>query len=343
MSAVADAPVADSSAFRGFLRSAGKLALARQVSGLIFVGAVLALPALAAHGTSTDFVWAYFAMMTLTSLLGFGLERLAGTVTAERGAAPLGRALAPVLVARLLTLPLAAASLWAMFRFVGVTVPAEAWWATLVWIFAGLVGPLVFAALRTVGNSTAEPVIMVSVRALQSAVLVALAVAGAGVALLVVVVASLEAAGVLIGLRTVGPFGDFRHAPSVRTLPLRRGAALAGIEVVGLSNLRADLLLVGRIMGAGPGAVYGLLYRVVDGFSGVVGSAGLWLYAEAANGTEGGDDARGIRARSLRLLPRLGVGLGAVVILLAGPFGSLVPELGASWERSGCSLSPSRC
>ena len=167
MSAVADAPVADSSAFRGFLRSAGKLALARQVSGLIFVGAVLALPALAAHGTSTDFVWAYFAMMTLTSLLGFGLERLAGTVTAERGAhagAPhrsdahwrrywsLGCSRCPWQKSD------AAASLWAMFRFVGVTVPAEAWWATLVWIFVGLVGPLVFAALRTVGNSTAEPV-----------------------------------------------------------------------------------------------------------------------------------------------------------------------------------------
>ena len=84
-------------------------------------------------------------------------------------------------------------------------------------------------------------------------------------------------------------------------LELRGGqGAFALIEVVGFLNLRADLLLVGRIMGAGPGAVYGLLYRVVDGFSGVVGSAGLWLYAEAANGTEGGDDvAWAIRTRSL--------------------------------------------
>ena len=37
---------------------------------------------------------------------------------------------------------------------------------------------------------------------------------------------------------------------------------LAGIDVVGLLNLRADLLLVGRLLGRGPGAIYGLLYRV---------------------------------------------------------------------------------
>ena len=82
MSAITDIPAdSDASSFRAFLRSAGKLALARQVSGLIFVGAVLVLPALTTHSISTDFVWTYFAMMTITSLLGFGLERLAGTVT----------------------------------------------------------------------------------------------------------------------------------------------------------------------------------------------------------------------------------------------------------------------
>ena len=183
--------------------------LARQVSGLIFVGAVLVLPALTTHSISTDFVWTYFAMMTITSLLGFGLERLAGTVTAERGDRGLGSSLVPVLVARSFTLPLAAVSLWVMLRFVGVVVPPAAWWATFLWIVAGLFGPLAFAALRTVGNSTAEPVVMVSVRALQSVVLVGLALAGAGVSLLVVAIATLEMLGVLCGFRVIGPF-EFR-------------------------------------------------------------------------------------------------------------------------------------
>ena len=51
--------------------------MARQLSGLVFVAAVLALPTLTSRSISTDFVWSYFAMLTLTSLLGLGLERLA--------------------------------------------------------------------------------------------------------------------------------------------------------------------------------------------------------------------------------------------------------------------------
>ena len=69
--------VPDPTSFRTFLRSAGKLAVARQLSGLVFVAAVLALPTLTSRSISTDFVWSYFAMLTLTSLLGLGLERLA--------------------------------------------------------------------------------------------------------------------------------------------------------------------------------------------------------------------------------------------------------------------------
>jgi O-antigen/teichoic acid export membrane protein len=290
---------------------------------------VLALPALTSKSTATDFVWAYFAMMTLTSLLGLGLERLSGTVTAERGSSTVGYALAPVLAARFLTLPLGAASLWVMLTFVGVTLPVAAWWGTFLWISAALFGPLVFAALRTIGNSTVEPVVMVSVRLVQSAALIALASTGSGVAVMVIVIALLETAGVLCGIAVVGRARELvRGVRRVPALPLRRGAFLAGIEVVGLLNVRSDLLLVGRILGAGPGAVYGLLYRVVDGFSGLLNSAGLWLYAESANGKDGGDDASGIRARSLQLLPRLGVGLGLGVVLLSGPFGELVPQLG---------------
>jgi hypothetical protein len=237
--------------FRTFLEAAGKLAVARQVSGLVFVVAVLTLPGLTTRATSTDFVWAYFAMLTLTSLLGLGLERLAGTVTAERGEQPLASALGPVLAARAMTSPLAAASLWVLFAFVGVHVAGVAWGATFVWIVAGLFGPLVFAALRVVGNSSAEPIIMVSVRAVQAAGLITLAVAGAGLSTMLVPIAALEVLGVVIALRMVGSWRQYRAGlVAVVSLPVRRGAALAGIEVVGLFNLRADLLLIGRILGA---------------------------------------------------------------------------------------------
>ena len=243
-------------------------------------------------------------MLTLTSLLGLGLERLAGTVSAERGEASLSGALAPALAARFCTLPLAASSLWVLLTFVGVQLTLAAWRATFVWICAGLFGPLVFAVLRVIGNSTAEPVAMLSIRFMQAAAVAGLASAGAGVTPMAWTVAVLEVVGVLWGLRVVGAVRDMRHGfTRMRALPLRRGAMLAGIDVVGLLNLRADLLLVGRLLGAGPGAIYGLLYRVVDVFSGLVGSAGIWLYAESANGNDGGEDSRGIRARSLLSRP----------------------------------------
>ncbi|MFA5883697.1 MAG: polysaccharide biosynthesis C-terminal domain-containing protein [Acidimicrobiia bacterium] len=315
--------------FGGFLRSAGKLAVARQVSALVFIGVVFVLPALTERRVATDFVWAYFAMLTLTSLLGLGLERLAATESGARGSTPLARAIAPVLFVRLVTAPLAAIGMVLLFAFVDVHLSAAAWVATFAWVVAGLMAPVVFGGLRAAGNGTLEPVTMVVVRAAQAATLAALATSGAPVAVMVACVATLELAGVAAALRGMGNLGSAWGAwTQWRRLPLRRAAALAGIEGVAVLNLRADLLLVGRMLGAAPGATYGLLYRVVDGFSGVVGSAGLWLYAESANERDGGTDPTGIRARSLVLLPRFGLLAATVVVLAAGLVGHAVPRLG---------------
>ncbi len=314
--------------FGGFLRSAGKLAVARQVSALCLIGVVFVLPALTSRAVATDFVWSYFAMLTLTSLLGLGLERLAATVVGARDDVTVGRALAPVLLVRMLTAPFAAVGLWAVLAFVGVHLSSAAWWATMLWITAGLIGPVLFGALRAAGNSNVEPALMLGVRAFQAMVLAGLAVAGATTATLVLAVALLETAGVVVACHCVGSIRDLTTGVSEwRRLPLRRAFALAGIDVVGLVNLRADLLLVGHMLGAVPGATYGLLYRAVDGFNGVVGSAGLWLYAESSNERDGGTDPSGLRARSLAVLPRFGLALGVIVVLAAGAAGELVPRL----------------
>jgi O-antigen/teichoic acid export membrane protein len=320
--------------FGGFLRSAGKLAVARQVSALCLIGVVFVLPALTSKGVATDFVWSYFAMLTLTSLLGLGLERLAATVVGARGDdESVAGALAPVLLVRVVTAPFAAVGLWAVLAFVGVQLSTAAWWATMLWIAAGLVGPVLFGALRAAGNSNIEPALMLGVRALQAVVLAALAVAGATTAALVLAVALLETAGAVFACCSLGSVRDLTTcASNWRRLPLRRAFALAGIDVVGLVNLRADLLLVGHMLGAVPGATYGLLYRAVDGFNGVVGSAGVWLYAESANEREGGTDPAGLRARSLAMLPRFGLALAVIVVLAAGAAGEIVPRLAAETD-----------
>jgi O-antigen/teichoic acid export membrane protein len=326
---VDDASAPEASAdFAGFLRSAGLLAVARQVSALCLIGVVFVLPALTTRSAATDFVWSYFAMLTLSSLLGVGLERLAGLVAAARGDEPLAHALAPVLGLRVATVPVAALALEVLLRFVRVDLSPAAWAGTLLWIIAGLTAPILFGGLRTAGNSKIEPTIMVVVRSLQAATLAAVAVAGAPVELMVITAAILEWTGVLAAARAAGRFrATWAAWTRWKDLPLRQALALAGIDVVGIANLRADLLLVGHILGAARGATYGLLYRVVDGFNGVVGSAGLWLYAESANVRDGGTQPRGLRARSLWVLPRFGLALSAVVVVCAGAAAEVVPRI----------------
>jgi O-antigen/teichoic acid export membrane protein len=189
---------------------------------------------------------------------------------------------------------------------------------------------VVFGGLRAAGNSSVEPSVMLVARAAQAVVLAALASAGAAVTSLIGAVAILEVLGVIVAFHWVGQARDlWGGLTKWAQLPARRALALAAIDVVGLVNLRADLLLVGHALGAVLGATYGLLYRAVDGFNGVVGSAGLWLYAESSNERDGGTNRSGIRARSLAILPRAGLGVALVVVLAAGAVGVVVPRLSA--------------
>ncbi|MCZ7525793.1 MAG: glycosyltransferase [Acidimicrobiia bacterium] len=94
-----------------------------------------------------------------------------------------------------------------------------------------------------------------------------------------------------------------------------------------LAYLRADVLLVGRMLGPEVGAAYGLAYRIVDGLNGLQGGVSLWLFAETLRGREGGDSPGGIRGRSLRVIPRVAALVCVVLIGGAGLLGRAVPDL----------------
>ena len=83
---------------------------------MLVVG-VLTLPAVATARIVTHFTWAYVAMLTLTSLLGLGIERLAMLLVAQRGPRSAADAVRPLVVLRLLTAPLGAFALWTPARF----------------------------------------------------------------------------------------------------------------------------------------------------------------------------------------------------------------------------------
>ena len=70
----------------------------------------------------------------------------------------------------------------------------------------------------------------------------------------------------------------------------------------------------------------------MSAFSGLVGSAGIWLYAESANGNDGGEDSRGIHARSLLLLPP-SAWRSVSWLLVLGTFGQSCPRLGGVLPR----------
>jgi O-antigen/teichoic acid export membrane protein len=326
MSTTAVAP--EQRTFRSFAGATARGIAGRQGGALVLVAAVLALPALTGAATVTAFTWAYVGMLTLTSLLGFGAERLASLLVAERGSAQPATALRPLVLVRIATIPVAALALWALVTFVHADVPLAAGAGAVVWIAAVHLAVLAAAGLRSLGDAHTEPRVTAVVRVTQAAVLLGVAALGAGPTVMVGLLAIIELAGAFRLMAAVDRSGNARSAGTGRSGvgSLRRVAALAGIETVGLLYLRADLLLVGYLLGAGPGATYGLLYRIVDGAGGAACTASLWLFADAATRRDGGDARSGVRARSLLVFPALASAAAGIAVVLAGTLGSLVPR-----------------
>jgi O-antigen/teichoic acid export membrane protein len=318
-------------AFHSYLAATARAIAGRQGGALLLVAATFALPTVATNSTFTTFTWAYVGMLTLTSLLGLGVERLATLLVARRGSAPPASALRPLVLVRLATVPFVAGGLWLLLTFVHAQLTVAAAAGAVLWVVAVHLGVVASAGLRAVGNTRTEPVITAGTRAVQAGLLLGLGAAGANATALIVVLAAVELAGSVALMAALGPgwWGTALRPPSTGIVGWRRALSLAGIETVGLLYLRADLLLVGHLLGAGAGATYGLLYRVVDGAGGAAGTASLWLFADAAAGRDGGDSPHGVRARSLRTLPRIAVAGALLVMAGAGALGALVPRFAA--------------
>jgi len=318
--------------FRSFLQSVGLLAGARQLAALVFVGVVLVLPNLGRPIAVEQFLWAYFGMLILTSVGGLGLERGAGLAVAN-GEGDARAALAPLLVVRLASAPLQVLGLWVVLAFVGVNLPSAAFLGAVVWILAVQVQLPAFAALRGVGNRTTEPLVWITVRCVEAPVLLGLAAAGAGSAVLVGAVAVIECGGAAWSLACLPGhwrFGDFRIRRGAR-LSWRTVGAYAIVEALAVAYLRVDLLLVGRILGPTIGAAYGLLSRILDGLIGVQNSVNFWLFADTVRRqTTGGAGASPIRAKSLVVFPRIAVVAVLPAIVCAAWLGDLVPSLAPS-------------
>ncbi|MSO79887.1 MAG: hypothetical protein EXQ79_09830 [Acidimicrobiia bacterium] len=317
--------------FGSHLGATARAIAGRQGGALLLVAAVLALPTLAARVVVTEFTWAYVGMLTLTSLLGLGVERLAMLHVAQRGTQSAADAVRPLVVVRLVTAPIAALALWLLLRFVHVDLPFIAAGFTVVWIVVAQVLVVAAAGLRAIGNTRAEPLVTAITRGSQALALLGLGAAGVGVAGLVAALASIEMLAALALMGALG-VGSWRRPPESLMVRSpggwRRAVSLAGIETVGLCYLRADLLLVGHVLGAAAGATYGLLYRVVDGAGGAAGTASLGLFVAAAAGRDGGDQRDGVRARSLAVMPVVAGAIALIAVVAAGPLGDVIPRLG---------------
>lgn len=310
----------------GTLRRAGALSLGRQVGALAFLAAVCVLPRLAARPVVDAFVWAYFAALFLTSILNLGLERVAAPVVARRHGATLRATLRPILMVRVGTVPISAAALWVLYRFVGVTLPSLGWVLSLCWIVAVQVQGVVFAGLRAVGEIRFEARAAAVSRLIEAAALTGLAAAGLGITAILGAMAVIEAGVAVMALAHVD--GGPSDRRSVAALPWHSICMYTGVELLAFTYLRVDTALVGHLLGPGPGATYGLIYRVIDGMTGLATPILLVLFPLAAQLVSAGQSLDGVRERALRVLPAGAVVLAVTAVFLSSPLAALVPRFG---------------
>jgi O-antigen/teichoic acid export membrane protein len=321
--------IASEPEFRGFATAGGRIAIGRQLASGIFIVALFALPNLASGATTSTFVWAYYGMLTITSLFGLGLERVSVIVMRAHREGDRGAPLAPLVLLRVVTMPLSALALVAMFAFVRVDVSVWTWAATVLWVFVVGLESQVFGARRYLGDSSTEPTAMFGARILQTAALLALAGSGAPVGAIVLAMALGELVATVWAWRGLeAGFSPSHAVRGFRALPWGELGFSGAIEFVALGYLRADVLIVGRFLGPIRGAAYGLVYRVLDGLNGLQGGLSVWLFAHGVRRRAAGDDQPDmILERSLRLLPAVAALLALVPLLLAGLLGDLVTSL----------------
>lgn len=306
--------------------TAAWLTVGRQAGAAAFTLAVLVLPRFASRDVVDGFVWAYFSALFLSSLLNLGLERAMASTVAQ---APLDRAARTagmLLLARGLSTPMTIASLWLLFEIVGVRVSVLAWWSAVVWIVAIQIEGVAFALLRVMRRAHVEPVLALVIRFAQSACLLLLAYRGASLGVLVAVVAGLEALAAGWGLAAAARGWELSRV-SLAGLPWRLLCVYTAVELLAFSYLRIDTVFVGRLLGEGAGATYGLVYRVIDAMTALATPTLLLVFPHAARLVAEGKGVGQLRRTASRVVPRAALVLALVVLGLAGVLAAVVPRI----------------
>lgn len=296
----------------GLVRGGLTLLAGRQTGAVVLTGALVLLARLTDRAAFDAFVWAYTAELLVSSILNLGLERL----TANRVGTTRSLAGVPaILAARLLTLPLTAAAVVGLLAFVHVRLPLGAMALTVVWTAAVQVQGVFFAALRGMGQPRTEAVLATVVRCAQAAALLVTAAAAGSVTALVAAVTVPE---VVLAVWLVGRVPATARVAPPAGLPLRLLGAYTLIEVLAFAYLRVDALVIGRLLGPGPGATYVLAYRILDGLTALLTPFLLYLFPAASRAAAAPGGVRALRLSLLGWAPVVATAIAAPVLVASG-------------------------
>lgn len=309
----------------GLLRGGLTLLVGRQAGAVVLTGALVLLARLADRPVFDAFVWAYTTELLVSSILNLGLERL----TANR--VGITRAISEVpaiLTARLLSLPLTALAVAGILAFVHVDLPVAAVGLTVIWTAAVQVQGVLFAALRGMSQPRTEAALAIGLRGLQATLLLTAASLSGSVTVLIAVVAVPE---VVLAVWLVYRMPASRRVASPSVLPMRLVGAYTLIEVLAFAYLRADALVIGRLLGAGPGATYVLAYRILDGLTALLTPFLLYLFPAASRAAREAGGLRDLRHSLLGWAPVVATAIAAPVFLASG----LLPLLTERFAEAG--------
>lgn len=294
------------------LRGGFILLLGRHTGALALTGAVVVLTGLVPRREYDGFIWAYAAELLVSSLLNFGFERL----TANRVGITQDLAEVPaILSGRLLTIPFVLLTITGLLAFVDVHLTVVAIGMTVLWTVSVQIQGVLFAALRGLGKPGKEARLAPAMRFCQAALLVATATRTDSVAALIASVALPE---VVIALFLLARWPTGFRLRSPMRLPMRTLGLYTLIEVLAFAYLRADVLVVGRVLGPSPGAIYVLAYRVLDGLTGVFTPFLHYLFPLASRRALAPGGLRLMRRWLLGWAPALGTALAIVVFVASG-------------------------
>jgi O-antigen/teichoic acid export membrane protein len=300
------------------------LAGARQLGALAFSLAILFVPEVLTEAAGDRFLWLYFSQLIVSSVLNLGIERLTARNAARDPASVVDHVLWGVR-ARLVTSPLSIAAILGILAATGAGASVTEVAAAIAWTLVVQAQGVVLAGLRSISGSRDEAPIVLVAKLVQALLLVGLVLSDQR---LVVVLLALGAVDAAAGLFALQRLPGRRERRAVEDHPTKLLASYTGIEVAAFAYQRADLLLVGILLGAHEGATFGLAYRLLDGLLGFVGPAAQLLFARGVDLVHRGEGLQRLRASAHRWGMAVGLAFASIAILATWPLTALLPRFG---------------